>query len=104
MSWQGFKTFVVAAFSDAGSPSSSRVVSALLAVWSMGLIAWAIHHIMKLEDVARIMAWIGGLPQIILALAAFAAAPYGLNQMKNAVAALRSANKGRDDDHHDDDH
>ena len=77
MSWIGFKTFMVAAFSENGSPSSSRILSAWLSVASMSLITWSIKHMMW-APLDKLQVWIGGMPLIIGALATFAVSPYGV--------------------------
>jgi len=89
MNWSEAKQFVFQAFSENGSPSSSRIISAWLSVSSMALVWWCIRHAMSLQDPVKISAWVSGLPQIILALAAFAVSPYGVNQLRAAVAAIR---------------
>jgi hypothetical protein len=89
VTWSSVKQFLLEAFSENGQPSSSRIISAWLSVSSMALIWWCIRHAMALQDPIKIGAWISGLPQIILALAAFAVSPYGVNQLRAAVAAIR---------------
>lgn len=93
MTWASIRDFAAKAFSDNGSPSSSRIISAWLSVSSMALIWWCIRHAMSLQDPVKISTWVSGLPQIILALAAFAVSPYGVNQLRAAVAAIRGQDK-----------
>lgn len=81
MCWQNFKGFMVSAFSENGQPSSSRILSAVLSVWSMAVISWSLHHALKIEDPAKLLTWVGGLPAIIYALATFAVSPYGLTKI-----------------------
>jgi hypothetical protein len=81
MAWQGFKTFIIAAFSENGSPSSSRVLSAWLSVSSMALIWFMVRHAFYLSDPGKLLTWVGGLPAIIYALATFAVSPYGLTKL-----------------------
>jgi hypothetical protein len=87
MNWQPIKTFIAQAFSENGSPSSARVISAWLCVSSMALIWFCVRHAMGLEKDAA-MVWVGGLPNIILALAAFTAAPYGIAKAGQAAMAI----------------
>jgi hypothetical protein len=84
MSWQGFKSFVIAAFSEQGVPSASRVISGWLCISSMALIWFCVRHAMTLDKEAA-MIWVGGLPAIIYALAAFTFSPYGVNQLSKLL-------------------
>lgn len=69
--------FLAKAFSEDGSPSSSRIISAWLSVSSMALIWWMAKHMMS-QPVEKLQVWIGGLPLIIGSLATFAVSPYGV--------------------------
>lgn len=69
--------FIKEAFSENGSPSSSRIISAWLSVSSMALIWWMAKHMMS-QPVEKLQVWIGGLPLIIGSLATFAVSPYGV--------------------------
>jgi hypothetical protein len=80
MSWQGFKSFVLSAFSENGVPSASRVISGWLCISSMALIWFCVRHAMNLDKESA-MVWVGGLPAIIYALATFTVSPYGVNQI-----------------------
>ena len=77
--WE-FIGFIKQAFMDKGVPSSSRIISAWLSVSSMALIWFIARHAMG-QPTEKIQVWIGGLPAIILALATFAASPYGVNRV-----------------------
>lgn len=86
-----FLSFIKAAFSESGTPSSSRLIGGVLSLWSMGLIAWMVKHMMW-QPLDKLQVWIGGLPLIIGALATFAVSPYGVakitgiwNKPKNDV-------------------
>lgn len=81
MTVSGLISFVKAAFSENGVPSSSRLLNGWLSVSSMALIWWMVRHTMALEDPVKLQQWIGGLPLIIGALATFAVSPYGVNQL-----------------------
>lgn len=89
INWAGMKDFGKQAFSENGSPSSSRLISAWLSVSSMALIWWCVKHAMNLQDNAKIITWVSGIPQIIYALAAFTVAPYGVNQLKAAISSFK---------------
>jgi len=77
MNWQPIKSFLVSAFSENGSPSSARILSFWLSLSSMALIWYCVRHAMQLDKEAA-MVWVGGLPALVYALAAFAVSPYGL--------------------------
>jgi len=70
--------FLVAAFSENGQPSSSRMLSVALSIWSMALIAFMIRHAFYRPDTVTIKTWVSGMPMIIYALAVFSVSPYGL--------------------------
>lgn len=81
MCWQSVKEFFVKAFSENGEPSSSRLLSAWLSISSMALISFMVRHAFYINDPAKLMVWVGGIPAIIYALAAFAVSPYGLTKI-----------------------
>ena len=72
--------FLKAAFSENGSPSSSRLISGWLSFSSMTLIWWMVRHMMY-QPLEKLQVWIGGLPLIITALATFAVSPYGITKL-----------------------
>ena len=76
----GFREFMRGVFSDRGQPSSARLLSFWLSISSMALIWWMVRHAMNLDKEAT-MIWVGGLPAIIYALAAFAISPFGIGKM-----------------------
>jgi len=85
--WPAVLGFVKSAFSEDGSPSSSRIISAWLSLASMALISWSIRHAMKLNG-QDAMVWVGGLPQIIYALGAFTIAPYSVCKLGSSAAKI----------------
>ena len=78
--WPNIFDFMRQAFSEGGVPSSSRIINAWLSVSSMTLIWFIVKHMMG-QPLDKLQVWIGGLPMVIGALAAFAVSPYGVNQM-----------------------
>lgn len=80
--------FLVAALSENGSPSSSRILSAALSISSMSLIAWCLHHAMRLDKESA-MVWVGGMPALIYALAAFAVSPYTVAKLGQTISSFR---------------
>jgi hypothetical protein len=92
MAWQGFKEFVKAALSENGVPSTSRILSVWLSVSSMALIWWMVRHAMLIDNDAKLLTWVGGIPSIIYALAAFAVSPYGFTK----IAGIFKKDKNED--------
>ena len=86
-------SFLGKAFSENGSPSSSRIVSAWLSVSSMSLLWFIFHHMMG-QPVDKLAVWMGNLPMVIGALATFSTAPSGIGKIMGAF---------KKDDHKDDD-
>jgi hypothetical protein len=79
--WYKVILFIVAAFSENGQPSSARVLSTALSVWSMGLIAFMIRHAFYRPDPTTLKAWLSSMPVIIYSLAVFSVSPYGLAKL-----------------------
>lgn len=75
--------FLARAFSEKGEPSSARILSGWLSVSSMALIWFIVRHAFYMNDFAKLEVWIGGLPAIIYALAAFAISPFGLAKISS---------------------
>ena len=81
MTWSGAVRFVKGALSEDGEPSSARVLSAGLSVSGMALIWFMVRHAFYVDNPAKLETWVGGLPAIVYALAAFAVSPYGFNRV-----------------------
>lgn len=77
----GVKDFIKAAFSENGTPSSSRILSAWLSFSSMALIWFMVRHAFYIEDREKLITWVGGIPAIVYSLAAFAVSPYGFTKI-----------------------
>lgn len=75
--------FIAAAFSEKGEPSSARILSAWLSLSSMALIWFMIRHAFYTDNPEKLITWVGGLPAIIYALAAFAISPLGLAKISS---------------------
>jgi hypothetical protein len=75
--------FLARAFSENGEPSSARILSGWLSISSMALIWFIVRHAFYMNDFAKLEVWIGGLPAIIYALAAFAISPFGLAKISS---------------------
>ena len=87
--------FIKAVYSDNGNPSSSRVLTCVLAVVSAKILLSVFAHVVAISDVAQLMAWLGALPLIISALVLFFTAPYGVNVGSGTVSDLLSVLKGK---------
>lgn len=85
--WSGFVDFTKKAFSDNGTPSSSRIVSGWLSVSSMALL-WYIVKRMIYMPLDKTQVWVGGLPLIIGALTGFVIAPYSVNTVANGITKI----------------
>jgi hypothetical protein len=86
--------FFVRAFSEKGEPSSARLLSGWLSVSSMALIWFIIRHAFYTDSPEKLITWIGGLPAIIYALAAFAISPFGLAK----ISSIWNKDKDKDAD------
>lgn len=87
MKWDGVKKFVWGMLSENDYPSAARVLTVILYIWSMGLIAWCVKHMMRLP-IDQLSIWVNGLPWIIGALAAFASSAYAINKGSSSIAEL----------------
>jgi hypothetical protein len=85
-------SFLGKAFSENGSPSSSRITSTWLSLSSMALIWFIFRHMMS-QPVDKLSVWMGNLPLVIGSLATFSTAPYGIGKIVGAF---------KKDDHKDD--
>lgn len=68
------------AFSENGTPSSSRITSTWLSLSSMSLLWFIFHHMLQ-QPVDKLAVWMGNLPMVIGALASFSVAPYGVGKI-----------------------
>lgn len=100
--WSGLKaaiidvyTFLKAVYSDDGVPSSSRILTFILAMVSSGILWRVFTHIIAITDIGIISAWLGNLPIIISALVLFFTAPYGVNKGSGAITDLVNIIKGK---------
>ena len=73
-------TWLGKAFSENGTPSSSRVISAWLSVSSMALLWFIFRHMMS-QPADKLAVWMGNMPLVIGALATFSTAPYGIGKI-----------------------
>jgi hypothetical protein len=80
------QSFLRGAFSDGGEPSSSRVISAFLAIAVTGILIGVFWHVCRTADIAALGQWLGALPGVIGALIALMAAPYGINKGSTTIS------------------
>jgi hypothetical protein len=97
--WDKVLHFIGQAFSENGSPSSSRITSTWLSLSSMSLL-WFIFHHMMAQPVDKLAVWMGNLPMVIGALATFSTAPYGIGK----IAGMFKKDDHKDDKVDDPDH
>jgi hypothetical protein len=83
-------------FSDGGEPSSSRVLSALLAVVAAFVILKLAFRICSVGDVAVLALLVGNFPTILAALAGVVIAPYSVNKV---AGIFKRSDGGSDHDH-----
>lgn len=89
--------FIAGVFSDNGAPSSSRILTFMLSMFST-LILWGIFRYLKgVHDPTVVSAWMANMPMVIGGFAAFCSVPYTVNRgagaitdIMNAVANLKS--------------
>lgn len=90
-------SFLGKAFSENGSPSSSRITSTWLSLSSMALIWFIVRH-MLLQPVDKLGVWMSNLPLVIGALATFSTAPYGIGK----IAGMFKKEDKKDDSENED--
>ena len=86
-------SFLKAVYSDDGSPSSSRILTTILALVSSKILYQVFQHIIAITDIGIISAWLGNLPLIISALVLFFSAPYGVNKGSSALTDVMNVFK-----------
>ena len=89
--------FFARAFSEKGEPSSARLLSGWLCISSMALIWFIVRHAFYTDNPEKLITWVGGLPAIIYALAAFAISPFGLSKISAIWNKDKTQDKDKDD-------
>lgn len=92
------KQFLQGLYTDNGSPSSSRVLSAVLSIGCLVIIAVLFRYLLNV-DAARLAVWLPNAPYVIVALAVFAQSPYGMNRFSSMFKQIRGA---QTDEHKED--
>lgn len=87
--------FLKGVYSDNGNPSSSRVLTCILALVSCKILVSVFNHVITLTDTTALVSWLGALPLIISALVLFFTAPYGVNVGSGTVSDLLNVLKGK---------
>ena len=88
-------SFVRAAYSDNGQPSSSRILTFILAIVSSKILLKIAVHVIAITDPVALASWLGALPLLISALVLFFTAPYGVNVGSGTVSDLINTLKGK---------
>lgn len=89
------KTFWRSVFSDSGEPSSSRILTALLSIGSLGLLTSIVMHLIHLHDPAQLSLWLTALPGVVLGLVGFSSAPYAMNRASGSISDILSNLRGK---------
>lgn len=85
--------FVKRVFSDGGEPSSSRILTFVLAFVVAGVLIGVFRHVCHLKDNTALGLWLTALPLIIGALAGLMVVPYGVNRAGSSVSDIIGAFK-----------
>jgi hypothetical protein len=75
-------------FSDSGEPSSSRVLTVVLSIGSLGIIVAIVVHLIHLHDPAQLSLWLTSLPGIILGMVGMSSAPYTVNRASGSISDI----------------
>lgn len=82
------KVFLQKVFSDNGEPSSSRILTFILALVGVAIIVGVAQHICHLHDNAALGLWLTAFPSIVFALIAFMNAPYLINRGSGSLSDI----------------
>jgi hypothetical protein len=78
-------------FSDSGEPSSSRVLTVVLSIGSLGIVTAIVVHLIRLHDPATLSLWLTALPGIVFGLVGFSSAPYAMNRASGSITDILSS-------------
>jgi hypothetical protein len=87
--WDKIWSFIGKAFSENGTPSSSRILSGILSIWTMLIIGFTIRHCFY-QPTDKLAIWLPNLPMIIGALAVLTTMPYGVGKAGQALMSLKT--------------
>lgn len=90
---RGFATFVSGVFSDGDVPSSSRVLSFILAMATVGILIGVFRHVCLIKDTTALGMWLANIPMIIAALVGLISAPYLINRGSASITDIFTAFK-----------
>jgi len=88
-------TFLRQAYSDDGTPSSSRLLTSFLALVCSGVLVLVADHLVRITDNAQLAIWLSNLPYVIGALVFFFTAPYGVNRGSTSITDVLNIFKGK---------
>lgn len=90
-------TFLKGVYSESdGTPSSSRILSLILALVASFVLIVVTLHIIKIQDLSILTVWLSSLPLLISSLVLFFTAPYGVNKGSGSISDLLSLFKKKD--------
>lgn len=79
------------AFSDNGSPSSTRLLMGFFSLFTCAILWRILSHLLKVSNdnnVTALTVWLSNLPLIITALCALIALPYSVSRGASAISDL----------------
>ena len=85
---RGSASFIRGVFSDQGEPSSSRILTFVLAIAVVVFLGGVFRHICRLTDATQLGLFLSNLPLIIGALIGLMAAPYTINKASGSVSDI----------------
>lgn len=89
-------SFVKNLFCDGGVPSSSRVLTFILAMFGCACIGAIFRHLLAVKDATLVAVWMSNLPMVIGSLTAFAGLPYGINRGASTLSDIIGALKKKE--------
>jgi hypothetical protein len=91
--WQNCATFIRGVFSSQGEPSSSRILTFILALVSACILIGVVRHVCALKDPQTLSLWLGALPIFITSMTVFFLSPYtvkvGSASLSDVVGSFR---------------
>jgi hypothetical protein len=90
-----FRNWVGEMFSEAGTPSSSRVLTFILSLGCLGIITGIFVHIWTTSPQTQ-EPWLAQMPWIIGSLTGFAVSPYAINKGGSTLSDLFKGSKVKD--------
>jgi hypothetical protein len=90
---KGSANFIRGMFSDQGEPSSSRVLTCILALVTAGILIGVVRHVCALKDPQTLTLWLGALPIFVTSMTVFFLSPYtvkvGSASLSDVIGSFR---------------